>query len=445
MSLKLDDKSIEVRVAPAQSSEALVLGHRRRVAALALETAGSLGLPPAEKQMLEEAALSHQCLPGVLESEALDRLGTELGVRYPADARPSATSPPSNGRPLLEALRRRPASSSDERVSQLVEILELADFFDQRLQFLPYERLVPEQILDELHWMAREGLFRAAIVGAVAGLARVRKEELLEKVNRLPVFPAVALRALELAFQPDSSLWQIEKLVSCDQVLAGQIIKVANSSLYSSASRISTIRQGLSYLGLEASCHVLITAVFRPLFASANLQGLWKHSLEISQLAERMAAHSGRAPAAEAFLAGLVHDVGRLALQRCSREDVVAYTRLLERGCEPTFAEAVLCGFDHGVGGADVLRLWSFPEHLIAAVQNHHQPEHTDSELAAILYLAEFWSGSDEDLPSWARLRAALERSGIPLSLLFTLPSPRAGLFESTNWAEANPRDSRGV
>jgi putative nucleotidyltransferase with HDIG domain len=315
-----------------------------------------------------------------------------------------------------------------------VEILELADFFDQRLQFLPYERMVPEQILDELHWMAREGLYRSATVGALAGLARVHKEELLEKVNRLPVFPAVALRALELAFQPDSSLWQIERLVSCDQVLAGQIIKVANSSLYSTASRISTIRQSLAHLGLEASYRVLITTVFQPLFASANLHGLWRHSLEISQLAERLAAHSGRTPAAEAFLAGLVHDVGRLALQRCSREDVIAYTRLLERGCEPVFAEAVLCGFDHGAGGADVLRLWSFPEHLIAAVQNHHEPEHTDSELAAILYLAEFWSGSDEDLPSWARLRSALERSGIPFRVLCSLPSPRAGWLESVNW-----------
>lgn len=440
---------MEVQVPPGRSTEALVHGHRRRVAALALETASSLGLPPADKQSLEEAALSHHCLPGFLESEALDRLGTDLGVRYPADPPPPTKDPGGSCQTLLEALRRRPARSHDERVSRLVEILELADFFDQRLQFLPYERMVPEQILDELHWLAQEGFYRAGIVGALAGLARVRKEELLERVNRLPVFPAVALRALELVFQPDSSLFQIEKLVSADQVLAGQIIKVANSSLYSPGSRISTIRQALAHLGLEASFRVVAGTVFQPLFVSANLHGLWRHSLDICQLAERLARHSGRVRAEEAYLAGLVHDVGRLALQKCAREDVIAYTRLLEGGCEPVFAEAVLCGFDHGVGGGDVLRLWSFPEHLIVAVENHHQPEHSDSELAAILYLAEFWSGSDEDLPSWARLHSALERAGIPFGLLHTLPSPRPGLLEAADrlgpQAGARPSPAEGL
>ena len=416
---------------PDRSAQPLAHGHCLRVAALALETATSLGLPPEDKQTLEQAALFHHGLPEFLGSEALDRLRMDLGVGYPAVPQPAAKSPSGSAQVILEALRLRPAQSSDERVSRLAEILELADFFDQRLQFLPYERVTAEQILDELHWMAQEGFYRPAVVGALAGLSRVRKEHLLEKVNRLPVFPAVALKVLELASEPDSSFSQMETLASSDQVLAGQILRAANSSLYSASGGISTIRQALSFIGLEASRRVLTAAVFQPLFASASLHGLWKHSLEISQLAERLAGLAGRVPADQAFLAGLVHDVGRLALQKSAREDVIAYTRLLEKGCEPVFAEAVLCGFDHGAAGGDILRLWSFPENLTQAVHNHHQPEHADSELAAILYLAEFWSGSDEDLPSWLRLRSALERSGISFDLLHQIPSPRAGLLES--------------
>lgn len=418
-------------VPPDRSTEPLAHEHNRRVAALALETAACLGLPLEDRQSLEQAALFHRCWPQVLGPKALDRLRMDLGVGYPAVPQPPAESLSGGAQAILEALRRRPARSDDEMVSRLTEILELADFFDQRLQFLPYERITAEQILDELHWMAQEGFYRPAVVGALAGLSRIRKESLLEKVNRLPVFPAVALKVLGLACEPESSFSEMETLVSSDQVLAGRILKAANSSLYGSGGRISTIRQAMAYIGLETSRRVLTAGVFQPLFASASLHGLWKHSLEISQLAEKLAGHSGQIPPDEAFLAGLVHDVGRLALQKSAQEDVIAYTRLLERGCQPVFAEAVLCGFDHGVAGGDILRLWSFPENLTEAVQSHHQPEHSDSKLAAILYLAEFWSGSDEDLPSWVRLRSALERSGISFDLLRQVPSLGAGVLES--------------
>jgi hypothetical protein len=79
------------------------------------------------------------------------------------------------------------------------------------------------------------------------------------------------------------------------------------------------------------------------------------------------------------------------------------------------FAELVLCGFEHGAAGAEILRSWTFPEHLIEAVQQHHRPEAGDSLLGAALYLAEDRSGSREDLVSPARMSLAYDRLGIPL------------------------------
>jgi hypothetical protein len=90
-----------------------------------------------------------------------------------------------------------------------------------------------------------------------------------------------------------------------------------------------------------------------------------------------------------------------------------AHARLLTKGCCPVFAELLLCRFEHGELGADILRVWNFPEHLIEAVQHHHHPEQSDSEMAALLYVAEFWSGSDEDLPSALRLARAMARCGL--------------------------------
>jgi putative nucleotidyltransferase with HDIG domain len=392
------------------------LGERRalRVAALAGETARCLRLPPAQRESLEEAARRRYGYAHLLEPRALERLLEEL-------IGPGWNHLVGGLSPGAKAVAAKPQVASGQRgvtvpqeaLPLLGEILEIATCFEDRIEFLPYERVTGEQVLDELSRVAAELGVRPAVVAALASLQRVRVEQLVERVYRLPVFPLVALRALELARAEDTSVSEIEKLVSADQVLAGRLIEAANSSLYSPARRIASLRQAVAYIGLEAARRVLMAAVFHPLFASAGLRGLWRHSLEVSQLAEYFAEAGGRVPPEEAFLAGLVHDVGRLALETAQGEDVIAYKRMLEKGCEPVFAEMALCGFDHGLAGAGIVRFWSFPEHLAQAVQDHHHPEHSSSELAAILYLAEFWSDAEEDLPSGVRLEAALQRTGL--------------------------------
>lgn len=366
------------------------------MAALAVEIARCLLLPQAQREVLERAATKGVSSGKLLQPKALDRLMEELlGPGWQSLVRGDPQEAPCNeGQRLLKG------------------ILEVSQCFEERVEFLPYELVTFEQILDELSCLAQETSIPPEVVTALASLQRVRVEQLVERVYRLPVFPLVALKALETVRSEEADFQKIENLVSSDQVLAGRLIQAANSSLNSPAHRISSLRQAISYIGPEAARKVLIAAVFQPLFASTGLRGLWRHSLEVSELAERLAESTGRVLPEEAFLAGLVHDVGRLALQTASGEDVIAYTRMLEKGCEPVFAEMVLCGFDHGSAGAGVLRFWSFPEHLAQGVEDHHRPEHSESELAAILYLAEFWSGSEEDLPSAARLRRALKRTG---------------------------------
>lgn len=415
--------------------------HCRRVAALALEIAADLKLTPAETATLEKAALHHHFPVEVLDPRAFERLMSDLrGPDWPAipASQPEHQFPEPEVREVLWALHGRPARGRRAAAGQaappptagtalLAEIVEVSNLFEERLEFLPFELRTVEQILDELDWMARDGLYRPAVVEAIVKLPRVRMEELLANVRRLPVFPAVALKALELASSERSSMGQIERLMATDQVLAGHIIRLANSSLYSPARRISSIAQAISYVGLEAARRVMTAAVFQPLFASASLRELWKHSVAMAELTERIAVVSRRIAPAEAFLAGLMHDIGRLALQRLPREDGIVFARLLERHCEPVFAEMVLCGFDHGAAGAEILRLWSFPVELVEAVQHHHWPERHNSPLAAALYLAEVASGSGEDTPSWLRLRAVEDRLGVSLE---DLGAPQAGLVD---------------
>lgn len=406
------------------ASKDLAAAHSRRVAALALEIANRLRLPQADCDALAQAALLHHYPPEILDTQSFRRLLADLRLGFPPGTASQFPLGPTHV--ALDSLRRKRTGAP----SVLARIIEAASFFDERFEFQPYEPMTFTQIVDELDWMARDGFLDPTVVSVLGGLPQIRLDELVERVHRLPVFPAVLLRALELTADEDSSFSQIEKIVSADQVLAGRVLQAANSSLYNPVRRIASIPQAISYIGLDACRKVLMAGLMQPLFGSASLRDLWKHSLAMAELTERIALVSGRIDAHEAFLAGLVHDVGRLALKISRREYVADYERLIERGCEPVFAETILCGCDHSAIGAEVLRSWAFPAQIVEAVQLHHRPERGDSILAAALYVAEAASGSNEDLAPVGLVQAIEERLGFPLAIQKSEEAAEPGWLE---------------
>jgi len=424
--------AFQPRVNPEQ--EPGLGAHCRRVAALALEISHRLRLPANEGGVLEQAALLHHFPPALLTAPACNRLLVDLcGPEWPATVSgPGFMEKPGypEARAVLEALRQPKRGQVENKAALFAQIVELADLFDEQIEFLPYLYRTVEQMLDELRWMAQDGFCHPAAVTALTSLPRTPKQQLLESVYRLPVFPASALQALALAAEEEVSFHLLDRLASSDQVLAGNLLKVANSALFGPTRPLATIRQALSYIGLNAARKVLMAAVLEPLFGSANLRHLWLHSVEMAQLCERMARETGRLNPDEAFLGGLVHDVGRLALGKLSGESAAAYLRLIEKGCVPVFAELTLLRFDHAELGGDILRVWNFPDHLVEAVQHHHAPEQSEGQLASLLYIAECWLGGDEDLPSAVRLAEAAKRSGLSLDRLYGL-EPSVGLLDA--------------
>lgn len=388
--------------------------HCRRVAALAVETARHLGVPEPDLRLLEAAALRHHHFGPPFPSHALDKLLQDLGVPATGEPLPrNDEQPPEDVLAVLHALRHQTNGETDERAALLAEFIEVADLFVTGVEFQPYEYRRAAQILDDLTAMAREGFFRPEIPMALARLPRVSRQEMLDKIQSLPVYPVVAVEALSLAADDSASFLEIERLISKDQVLAGAVVQTANSSLFDPVQRIAGIRQAMTYIGLDRLKKVIMAAVFRPLYLSANLESLWRHSLDVARLCGSLANFAGLADSGAAFLTGLVHDVGRLLIARLPKRPAEVYARLVEKGCEPLLAEQALLGFDHADLSAECLQSWLFPEPLVEAVRRHHEPEQTDSGLASLLYLAEYWSASEEDLPSRSRLAAAFHRTGL--------------------------------
>ena len=371
--------------------------HCRRVAALALEVARASGLPSSLDPVLEQAALFHHSLDLARKPKPLDRLALDvLGAE---------------------------GFDGISELHMLKGIVAMCNLVDEQIEALEFEPKEIDEILEEISEFAAFEGFDPCLVDH---LRRFHCADLLcriESGDGLPVEARSAQRVFRALWQErDYEVEELEGVAHRDPVLAGTLVGVANSALYSPSRKLSSVEQAISYIGTVAARRVLMAAVLRPLFASSGLRRLWSHSMNSAHYCSGLAEHTSFLGAGEGLILGLLHDLGALAAEFLDRKRGNARARLEEGGCPSTYTEKLFFGADHGEIGSRILAGWGFPEHLVEAVRYHHQPERSEAPLAAFLYLAEFWSGVDEDLPSFYRVEHCLARTGLSLESLTQVP-----------------------
>ncbi|MBS1874659.1 MAG: HDOD domain-containing protein [Acidobacteria bacterium] len=386
---------------------------------MAAELARRNGASVAEERLVADAALVHHYPPELLSPETT--ASTLAIMQRQCQVEPFQLDPTARRRhleTLLKVLKAFHSASLNNRGDALAGLLTVANFYVERIEAAKPDADPRGEAYDILRRKASDGWIQPAAFRALQSFPRPAPADLLRTVSQLPVYPAIALKALALAAGDPASYSQISAMVSKDQVLAGRLIHAANSCLYSPVGQITTIGHAISYIGLEETRRIVTAASMRPLFASSELGAIWTHSLETSRRAEDLAERGGRISKDEAFLAGLMHDVGRLLEVKYSGEASVAYHRLLEGGCDPAFAETCIFGCDHAELGAMVLTGWSFPEPIVEAVRCHHRPEVANGGLAALLFLAEIQEATEGGEPSEAALEHAYAATGLSLEQL---------------------------
>jgi len=395
-------------------SQSMVRQHCRRVAAVAIEVGRSLGIAGGQLAVLEKAALLHHSYD--FGTEALARLAAEVCAARGVWEPEAAEVCPAEVAAVLTLVRQARATGEPD-ARTLAAIIRMSNALDEQIEALSYEHKPYERILEELREI---GIFEGFEPELVARIEKMRSHECDGNPGaRLPVQAKVA-REIFQRFGSGCE-WcakELEAVTARDPVVAGALMKVANSAVYSPQSRLATLRQAITYIGTEAARDVVLACAIRPLFASAGLLRHWSHSLHLAQLASAMAGQTGILEPQSAMLLGLVHDVGALAVQMVRGSEADLYQRLIEKGCPATYSEMLLFGRDHGELGAGILEDWNFPEELVEAVRYHHQPERSGKAATALLFLAEFWSGMDEDIPSAVRIDACVRRTGVTLESL---------------------------
>ena len=409
--------------------------HCRRVRAVAVELGRSIGATVQEQRLLADAALVHHYPPELLSGNTV---GSTLAIMQRQCRVGSQPLGPASRQRYLEELLRLLVSfhslSLNHRGDTLPGLLIAANYLVEQLETPRTEGDPREIAIERLRRKNGEGLIPSTAFRAALNLPRPRKYDLARSVAQLPVYPALALRVLALVAGGSVSFAELSALVSKDQALAGHLISAANSCIYSPVGQISTIAHAISYIGLEETRRVITAASLRPLFVSSGTAELWKHSIEMSRWCEEAAGSIGSVSKDEAFLAGLVHDVGRLLALKHSGEASLAYVQLLEQGCDPPFAEASVFGCDHAELGAEILMVWNFPEHLVEAVRHHHHPELSKSALTCLLHLAESRDSAENPEQSTAGVQHALTVTGFTQESMASV-QPEIGLLRSMSFA----------
>ncbi|MDB5312817.1 MAG: hypothetical protein JWO38_7019 [Gemmataceae bacterium] len=243
---------------------------------------------------------------------------------------------------------------------------------------------------------------------------------LVGRLGSLPTPPVLYTRILAELERPDGSIAEIGKVVAGDVGLSAKLMQMANSSMLGLRRPVPTPAQAVQVLGIETTkALVLVSEVltrYDPVpLRPFSIDDMWDHSRAVATLAGRIAhAEAGSGAAAEARLAGLLHDVGRLALASQQPESYKAVLGAAGRdGAQLIAAEREVLGATHAEVGAYLLGLWGLPPALVEAVALHHDPTRCpDSGFVPLVavHAAEALLAPDEGGPLSAEY---LERLGL--------------------------------
>ena len=225
---------------------------------------------------------------------------------------------------------------------------------------------------------------------------RVMNDDVLRTVlasPRLPTPPTIAIEIIGLAQRPDIAIDDIARTISHDPALAGKVLRTANSSFYARARSVGTVREAVLVLGFNTVRTVALgfTLVdhLRRTDEGFDHVAFWQRSVLTATAARALAPKAEIREGEEAFLAGLLQRIGVLAMNEALGEP---YQELV-KGCGGSYAtllglEQERFGVDHAAVGGALAQAWSLPDHLVAALRHHPEPERAPAAVRPLVRCA---------------------------------------------------------
>lgn len=216
-----------------------------------------------------------------------------------------------------------------------------------------------------------------------------RLTRIASKVGDLPVLPHMAVRVLHLTDDEDWRLGELEEAILSDHTLAARFLRLANSPYYGVRHEITTLGRALNLLGVKKIRSVAFAASVEGLHddrrTSFKGKVLWEHALAVAFVSQHLAERCETCAPDEAFMAGLLHDIGRPVMDRHGRGEYRRVVELFDSRVTPSLraAEQQVFDFDHTEVGWLVAQAWHLPPLIAHAIRFHHAPDEAPSDQAA--------------------------------------------------------------
>lgn len=243
---------------------------------------------------------------------------------------------------------------------------------------------------------------------------RVRR--LVEKIQGLPTLPAMLSTINKMVLNPRTSAKEIAQVISTDPVLTSKVLQVVNSPFYGFPNRITTVTHAIVILGFNTMKSIVLSSTIFDLFRKEGRVGgldraeFWKHSIACGAAAKTLGRRLGYAALEEIFIAGLLHDIGKIVLDQFLHEKFsLALDQARLRHILLVEAEQEVLGVTHADVGGWLFEKWSLTKGLVETTRCHHNTAlaRESQKLAEIIHVADilarairFGNGGDARIPT---------------------------------------------
>ncbi len=202
------------------------------------------------------------------------------------------------------------------------------------------------------------------------------KDKVMQAMRDLPPMPVAVQKLLAVMNDENSSAEDVTRVLSSDQALAGKVLKLVNSSYYGMSGEVATITRAVVVLGFSGVRNVAMgfgmVSAMRKLGAK-DMAAFWDHALAAGAGAQAMAEQMGKAhDPEEAFIAGLMHDIGHVVLAGAAPDDWQQAQTAARAGADIIASETATLGMSHAAVGQRLMQYWQLPEALQDSARWHH-------------------------------------------------------------------------
>lgn len=213
---------------------------------------------------------------------------------------------------------------------------------------------------------------------ATAAAADLLVDKVAKRIDGISTLPHVALRVMEVANDDRSGAADLKAVLEGDPALSARVLRCVNSSAYALRTKVTNLQLAIAYLGLKQIRNLAVTASVSDIFkkdeqvGSYSRAGLWKHLVSVGICARLIALRQRLPEFEDAFLAGLLHDIGIILEDQHMHSPFCQMIQSLSPSKTLAECEREHFGFDHTQLGERVAELWKFPQAAQAAIAYHH-------------------------------------------------------------------------